>query len=121
LEALDAASAPAGDEPKQAAPKHLSETDPQAAWSTKTGAGRFRYETNYLVDTAHAVILDVEATPARLSQEIVAAKRMLERTRDQLGLTTSSATAPSCARAPAHAARRPAPSARTETGRCRGI
>jgi hypothetical protein len=68
LDALDAASAPARDEPKQAAPKHISETDPQAAWSTKTGAGRFRYETNYLVDTAHAVILDVEATPARLSQ-----------------------------------------------------
>ncbi|MGZ9242857.1 MAG: hypothetical protein ACXW6K_20470 [Candidatus Binatia bacterium] len=68
MDALDAASAPARDEPKQAAPKHISETDPQAAWSTKTGAGRFRYETNYLVDTAHAVILDVEATPARLSQ-----------------------------------------------------
>src|SRR5512147_1204002 len=86
LEALDAASAPARDEPKQATPKHLSETDPQAAWSTKAGAGCFRYETNYLVDTAHAVILDVEATPARLSQEIVAAKRMLQRTRDRLGL-----------------------------------
>jgi hypothetical protein len=87
LDALDAASAPARDEPKQAAPKHLSETDPQAAWSVKTGAGRSRYETNYLVDTAHAVILDVEATPARLSQEIIAAKRMLQRTRDRLGLT----------------------------------
>ena len=86
LDALDAAAAPARDEPKQVAPKHLSETDPQAAWSTKTGAGRFRYETNYLVDTAHAVILDVEATPARLSQEIVAAKRMLQRTGDRLGL-----------------------------------
>ena len=86
LEALDAASAPARDEPNQAAPKHISETDPQAAWSIKTGQGRFRYETNYLVDTAHAVILDVEATPARLSQEIVAAKRMLQRTRDRLGL-----------------------------------
>ena len=55
--------------------------------SIKTGPGRFSYEINYLVDTAHAVILDVEATPARLSQEIVAAKRMLERTRDRLGLT----------------------------------
>ena len=76
LDALDAASTPARDEPKQAAPKHISETDPQAAWSIKTGQGRFRYQTNYLVDTAHAVILDVGATPARLSQEIVAAKRM---------------------------------------------
>jgi hypothetical protein len=32
------------------------------------------------------VILHVEATPARLSQEIVAAKRMLQRTRNRLGL-----------------------------------
>src|SRR5512147_2862185 len=39
LDALDAASVPARDEPKQAAPKHLSETDPQAAWSVNTGAG----------------------------------------------------------------------------------
>ena len=77
---------PTGSRRAQAGCAEDSETDPQAAWSTKTGAGRFRYETNYLGDTAHAVILDVEATPARLSQEIVAAKRMLERTRDRLGL-----------------------------------
>ena len=87
LDALDAASPPARDEPRHAAPKHLSETDPLAAWSIKHGNGRFSYETNYLVDTAHAVILDVEATPARLSQEIVAAKRMLERTRERLGVS----------------------------------
>ncbi len=86
LEALDATTPPAQDEPRHAAPKHLSETDPHAAWSIKHGAGHFSYETNYLIDTAHAVILDVEATPARLSQEIVAAKRMLERTRERLGL-----------------------------------
>ena len=86
LEALDAAAPPAQDEPRHAAPKHLSETDPHAAWSIKHGPGHFSYETNYLIDTAHAVILDVEATPARLSQEIVAAKRMLERTRDRLGV-----------------------------------
>jgi hypothetical protein len=47
---------------------------------SRPAPGRFIYETNYLVDIAHAVILDVEAAPARLSQEIVAAKRMLERT-----------------------------------------
>lgn len=61
------------------APKYISETDPQAAWSLKDGPGRFSYETNYLVDDWHGVIIDVEATPARLSQEIVAAKAMLER------------------------------------------
>ena len=30
------------------------------------GPGRFSYETNHLVDTDHGVIVDVEATPARL-------------------------------------------------------
>jgi len=77
LSALDAAAPPAADEPRKGAPKYLSATDPAAAWSNKHGPGRFGYETNYLVDTAYGVIVDVEATPARLSQEIVAAKAML--------------------------------------------
>lgn len=64
-------------------PKYISETDPEAAWSLKDGPGRFSYETNYLVDTDHGIIVDVEATPARLSQEIVAAKAMLERSRSR--------------------------------------
>ena len=67
--------------PKKKPPKYLSETDPEAAWSLKDGPGRFSYETNYLVDTDHGIIVDVEATPARLSQEIVAAKTMLDRSR----------------------------------------
>ncbi len=66
--------------PQHKAPKYLSETDPQSAWSIKDGPGRFSYETNYLIDTDHGIIMDVEATPARLSQEIVAAKKMLART-----------------------------------------
>lgn len=85
LAALDAAAPPAADEPRKGTPKYLSPTDPTAAWSTKNGPGRFGYETNYLVDTAHGVIVAVEATPARLSQEIVAAKAMLERAGQVLG------------------------------------
>lgn len=69
--------------PTHKPPKYLSETDPEAAWSVKDGPGRFSYETNYLVDTDHGIIVDVEATPARLSQEIVAAKAMLERSRQR--------------------------------------
>ena len=61
LAALDAAEPPAADEPKKGAPKYMSLTDPAAAWSTKNGPGRFGYETNYLVDTTHGVIVDVEA------------------------------------------------------------
>lgn len=71
--------------PQHKAPKYLSETDPQAAWSIKDGPGRFSYETNYLIDTDHGIIMDVEATPARLSQEIVAAKKMLARTAERHG------------------------------------
>lgn len=70
-------NAPLG--PKKKPPKYLSETDPEAAWSLKDGSGRFRYETNYLIDTDHGIIVDVEAIPARLSQEFIATKTMLER------------------------------------------
>lgn len=84
LDELDAAGAPqrnsGGKKPN--GPKYISETDPQAAWSLKDGPGRFSYETNYLVDDLNGVVVDVEATPARLSQEIIAAKTMLERSKD---------------------------------------
>ena len=65
--------------PKRKPPKYISETDPDAVWSLKDGPGRFSYETNNLVDTDRRIIEDVEATPARLSQEIVAAKTKLDR------------------------------------------
>jgi hypothetical protein len=39
-----------------------------------------------LVDTDHAVIVDVEATPARLAQEIIASKAMLERVEETHGI-----------------------------------
>ncbi len=74
LEALDA-----GNPVHPGEARYLSPTDPTAAWNGKEGRGRFGYFNNYLVDTEHAVIVDVEATPARLSQEIVATKAMLER------------------------------------------
>jgi len=85
LEALDAAEPRAADEPKHGSPKHLSPTDPAAAWTIKSGPARFGYETNYLIDTANAVIMDVEATPARLSQEIVATRTMLDRSHERFG------------------------------------
>ena len=90
LDALDAAASPEPDEPRHAAPKYVSPSDPAAAWSIKHGAGVFAYETNLLVDTAHGIIMDVDATPARLSQEIVAAKAMLVRAKEVFGF------APAC-------------------------
>jgi len=90
LDALDAAMSPEPDEPRHEAAKYLSPTDPAAAWSIKHGVGVCAFETNLLVDTAHGIIVDVEATPARLSQEIVAAKAMLARAAGVFGF------APSC-------------------------
>lgn len=69
----------AGNPVHEGGAKYLSPTDPAAAWNTKEGRGRFGYFTNCMIDTAHAVIVDVEATPARMAQEIVAAKTMLDR------------------------------------------
>ena len=69
----------AGNPVHEGGAKYLSPTDPAAAWNTKEGRGRFGYFTNYMIDTANAVIVDVEATPARMAQEIVAAKTMLDR------------------------------------------
>jgi len=74
LEALDSGNPV---HPREA--RYLSPTDPAAAWNVKEGRGKFGYFNNYLIDTDHAVIVDVEATPARLSQEIIATKVMLER------------------------------------------
>ena len=82
LEALDA-----GNPVHPGEARYLSPTDPAAAWNVKEGRGKFGYFNNYLIDTEHAVIVDVEATPARLSQEIVATKAMLERVSKRHALT----------------------------------
>ena len=73
--------------------RYLSPTDPAAAWNTKEGRGKFGYFNNYLVDTDHAVIVDVEATPARLAQEIIATKAMLERVEETHDLKPGRLTA----------------------------
>lgn len=73
LEALDAES-------PTSEPKNVSLTDPQARWTAAPGGPAFyAYSTNYLIDTAHAVILDVEATPAHRTAEVDSAKTMVER------------------------------------------
>ena len=46
----------------------------------------FGYSLNYLIDMEHAVIVDVEATPTRLTKEVDAAEAMIERTHDRFAL-----------------------------------
>ncbi len=60
--------------------KLVSTTDPDATYATKGGTpARLGYYNNYLVDNHSCVIVGVQATAARMSQETVAAQDMLAR------------------------------------------
>jgi transposase len=84
LSALESENSPINpDQP----PKAMSPSDPSAAWTTR---GRhkvmFGYSLNYLIDMENAVILDVEATPTRISKEVDATETMIERVEERFGL-----------------------------------
>jgi transposase len=58
----------------------VSTTDPDSTYATKGGTpARLGYYDNYLVDNQSCVIVGVQATAARMSQETVAAQDMLTR------------------------------------------
>ena len=81
LEALDEAA------PEESAPKRISLTDPQSRWIAMRGnPAIFAYSTNYLVDIAKGIILDVEATPAYRPAEVESTRRMIERVERQHAL-----------------------------------
>ena len=68
-------------------PKFVSPVDPAARWTASWGGPAvFAYCTNYLVDVENAIIVDVEATTAVRQAEVGAAKAMIERVHDDLGL-----------------------------------
>jgi transposase len=68
-------------------PKVISPTDPCSAWTAKANKRvQFGYGLNYLIDIENAVIVDVEATPARTYDEVKATKTMIERTERRFGL-----------------------------------
>src|SRR5262249_370677 len=68
-------------------PKVISPTDPCSAWTAKANKRvQFGYGLNYLIDIENAVIVGVEATPARTYDEVAATKTMLERTERRLEL-----------------------------------
>src|SRR5438128_678815 len=58
----------------------VSTTDPDSTYATKGGTpARLGYYDNYLVDNRSCVIVGVQATAARMSQETVAAQDMIAR------------------------------------------
>ena len=68
-------------------PKFVAPSDPAAQW---TGAQKskaiFAYADNYLIDTQHGIIMDVEATRAIRQAEVGASRTMLERTQERFGI-----------------------------------
>ncbi len=84
LQALDGEHSPIN--PRQK-PKALSPTDPSAAWTSR-GRNKvmFGYSLNYLIDMENAVIVDVEATPTRISKEVGATETMIKRTSETFDL-----------------------------------
>jgi len=78
LAALDEAAEP---NPDRKVPKVISPSDPCSAWTAKANKRvQFGYGINYLIDIDNAVIVDVEATPARTYDEVAATKTMIDRT-----------------------------------------
>jgi len=71
-------------------PKVISPVDPCSAWTAKSNKRvQFGYGLNYLIDVENAVIVDVEATPARTYDEVAATKVMVKRTKERFGLKPS--------------------------------
>jgi len=84
LAALDESAEP---NPDRKVPKVISPSDPASAWTAKANKRvQFGYGLNYLIDIENAVIVDVEATPARTYDEVAATKTMIERTEARFDL-----------------------------------
>src|SRR5438876_11005939 len=72
----------------------VSSTDPDSTYATKGGTpARLGYYDNYLVDNHSCVIVGVQATAARMSQETVAAQDMIARFAQWQGRTPVSVAA----------------------------
>ena len=68
-------------------PKVIAPADPAARWTAAhRGPAFFAYSTNYLIDVDDAIFVDVEATTAIRQAEVLAAKRMVERSMEHFDL-----------------------------------
>ncbi|MDB2407782.1 IS1182 family transposase [Jannaschia sp.] len=68
-------------------PKFTSFSDPASQWTAaRKGPAFFSYSDNYLIDTDHGVILDVEATRSIRQAEVGSTKTMLDRVKARFDL-----------------------------------
>jgi transposase len=73
--------------PDRKPPKVLSLSDPASAWTAKANKRvQFGYGLNYLIDVENAIIIDVDATPARTYDEVKCTETMISRTERVFGL-----------------------------------
>ncbi len=83
LEALDEDDTHSGTSTRKVSP-----TDPAASYTAAPGGPAFyAYSTNYLVDTDHGIIMDVEPSTANRTEEVESTKTMIERVEDRFGIT----------------------------------
>jgi transposase len=82
LEALETGTAPTGKSARM-----VSTSDPAASYTAAPGGPAFyAYSTNYLIDTDHGIIMDVEPSTANRAQEAESTKTMIERVEDRFGI-----------------------------------
>ncbi len=68
-------------------PKFTSHSDPASQWTAAHKAPAFfAYSDNYLIDTDHGVIVDVEGTRSIRQAEVGSTRRMLDRVRETFGM-----------------------------------
>ncbi|MEL6954991.1 MAG: IS1182 family transposase [Pseudomonadota bacterium] len=84
LDTLDEAAFGAASEVQ---PKFTSHSDPASQWTAaRKGPAFFSYSDNYLIDTDHGVVVDVEATRSIRQAEVGSTKTMLKRVKDKFDL-----------------------------------
>lgn len=82
IEALETDNASTGKSTRK-----ISPTDPAASYTAAPGGPAFyAYSTNYLIDTDHGIIMDVEPSTANRTPEVETTKTMIERVEDRFGI-----------------------------------
>lgn len=67
--------------------RKVSLSDPHSRWTAaKGGVAFFSYSTNYLIDSKHGMILDVEATASNRVDEVASTKIMVDRVEQRFNL-----------------------------------
>jgi len=82
LEGLETTNLPVGNPDRK-----ISISDPAASYTAAPGGPAFyAYSTNYLIDTEHGIIMDVEPTTANRTQEAESTKTMIDRVEARFGI-----------------------------------